>query len=101
MLYYDYLPDFVWLGDLNPETYHILDRAAKVCIYGELAEDMAQILRKKCTRNGSPEILTERQTIQLFNTTEQPILAIVGYEGLLRFNKLLATENYTKAFWEE
>ena len=101
LLYYDYPPDFVWLGDMNPETYRILDRAAKVCIYGEFAEDMAQIIRKNCTHNGSPEILTIEKTIQLFKTTEQPILAIVGYEGLLRFNKLLAAENYTKAFWEE
>lgn len=101
VLYYDYQPDFVWLENLNPEVYRQLSHADKVYIFGEYADVMERIIRNNCICRSVPQILSNEQIVQLLKSSEQTILAIVGYEGMLRLNKLLAAENYTKAFWEE
>ncbi len=101
VLCYDYESDFFWLEDLNEETYQNLSRSSEVYIFGEYAGDLERIVRQKCSFDPAPKILSDEETLQLFKTAEQPILAIVGYCGMLRINKLLAGENYTKAFWEE
>lgn len=98
---YEYPPDFLWLEDLDPETCRNIGRAERICVLGDCAEELDRIIRKNFTGHSSVEILSDEQAVHLLQTAKQPVLAIVGYCGMLRLNKLLAAEKYTKEFWEE